>query len=70
MIKMELAIEEAIILVDLLDTAISEIRMEIMQTDNHDYRIMLQQREALMKKLYASISDKLPERQITEQISA
>ena len=70
MIKMELSVEELIILVDLLDTAISEIRMEIMQTDNRDYRKMLQQREVLLKKLHTSITDRLPERQIAEQISA
>lgn len=63
MIKLELAVEEMIILVDLLDTAISDLRMEIRQTYNRDYRKMLQQRVILLKKLYTSITDRLPEQE-------
>ncbi len=70
MIKLELAIDEMIILVDLLDTAISEIRMEIMQTDNRDYRKMLQDRESLLKKLHTSITERLPQRPLEEQLTA
>ncbi len=66
MIKLELTVEEMKFLVDLLDTAISEIRMEIMQTDNRDYRKMLQERETSLKKLHASIIEKLPAELITE----
>ncbi|NLF50801.1 MAG: hypothetical protein GX577_06655 [Leptolinea sp.] len=63
MIKLEFAVEEMIILVDLLDTAISDLRMEIRQTYNRDYRKMLQQRVILLKKLYTSITDRLPEQE-------
>lgn len=66
MIRLELANEEMIILEDLLDTAISELRMEIRQTDNRDYRKMLQQREILLKKLHTSITDRLPEKLLSE----
>ena len=50
MIKLEFTVEEMKFLVDMLDTAISEIRMEIMQTDNRDYRKMLQERRIFFKE--------------------
>lgn len=66
MIKLELTIDEMIILVDLLDTAISEIRGEIMQTDNREYRKMLQDRELLLKKLHTSVTERMPQRKLPE----
>jgi hypothetical protein len=60
MISMEFSIEETIVLIDLLDTTISDIHMEIVQTDNRDYRKMLHERETLLKGLYSRISAKLP----------
>jgi hypothetical protein len=68
MVKLDLTIEEMIILVDLLDTAISEIYVEILRTDNRDYRIMLQEREKLLKKLYASIKGRMPVRKLPEAV--
>jgi hypothetical protein len=66
MIKLELPIEDAKFLVDMLDTAISEIRMEIMQTDNRDYRKMLQERETSLKKLHTLITEKIPAKMVRE----
>ncbi|GAP21584.1 hypothetical protein [Leptolinea tardivitalis] len=66
MIKLDLSVDDIRILVDLLDTAISEIRMEIMQTDNRDYRKMLQTREAILKNLHLELTEKLPEKLIKE----
>ncbi|NMB54778.1 MAG: hypothetical protein GYA15_08750 [Leptolinea sp.] len=68
MIKLELTIDEMIILVDLLDTAISEIRVEIMQTDNREYRKMLQDREILLKKLHTSVTERMPQRKLPEAV--
>lgn len=68
MIKLDLTIEELIILVDLLDTAISEIHVEILRTDNRDYRIMLQDREKLLKKLHASVKGRMPARKLPEAV--
>ena len=66
MIKLEMSIDDVQTLVDLLDTAISEIRMEIMQTDSRDYRKMLQQRETLLKKLHLELTGKLQEKLVEE----
>jgi len=66
MIKLDMSIDDVQTLVDLLDTAVSEIRMEIMQTDNRDYRKMLQQRETLLKKLHLDLMGKLEEKLVDE----
>jgi hypothetical protein len=68
MIKLELTVDEMKSLIDLLDTAISDIRMEIMQTDSRDYRKMLQEREMQLKKLHTSISAKMPERRLPQAV--
>jgi hypothetical protein len=52
----------------LLDTAISEIRVEIMQTDNREYRKMLQDREILLKKLHTSVTERMPQRKLPEAV--
>ena len=59
MIKLDMTNDDVQILIDLLETAVSELRMEIMQTDNRDYRKMLQQREALLKHLDVELAGKL-----------
>jgi hypothetical protein len=66
MIKLDLTNDDVQILIDLLETAVSELRMEIMQTDNRDYRKMLQQREALLKQLHVDLADKLEEKLVEE----
>ena len=66
MIKLDMTNDDVQILIDLLETAVSELRMEIMQTDNRDYRKMLQQREALLKHLHAELAGKLEQKLVEE----
>jgi hypothetical protein len=66
MINLDLTNEDVRILIDLLETAVSELRMEIMQTDNRDYRKMLQQREGLLKRLHEDLAEKLEQRLVEE----
>jgi len=66
MIKLELSNDDVNILIDLLDTTISEIRTEVMRTDNRDYRMMLQKREDLMKRLHVDLVERLQEKQVEE----
>ncbi len=68
MIKLDMTNDDVQILIDLLETAVSELRMEIMQTDNRDYRKMLQQREALLKHLHLELAGKL-EQKLVEEIA-
>jgi hypothetical protein len=46
-------------MVELLDSSISDLRTEVRQTDKREYRIMLQQREAVMKKILVSFQERL-----------
>ena len=66
MIKLDMTNDDVQILIDLLETAVSELRMEIMQTDNRDYRKMLQQREALLKHLHVELAGKLEQKLVEE----
>ncbi len=64
MIKLELTLDDLKLLEELLDTAISDIRQEIMQTDNREYRKMLQGRESDLKKIHQALTSRLPEKKI------
>lgn len=66
MIKLDMTNDDVQILIDLLETAVSELRMEIIQTDNRDYRKMLQQREGLLKHLHAELTERLQEKLVEE----
>jgi hypothetical protein len=55
MIHLELPREEIQVIIELLDTSIADLRTEVRQTDNHDYKAMLQQREVLLKKIHAEL---------------
>lgn len=59
MLHLDLTPEEEGILSELLDAAIEELRGEIRDTDNRDYRNMLKARESVLKKLMAEL--KAPE---------
>ena len=49
-------------LLQLLDTCLSDLRQEIVGTDNYNYKDMLKQRrEVLLKLLHALQSDQLTE---------
>jgi len=59
MIQLELDEEERTILLQLLDTCISDLRVEISNTDNMSYKEMLKQRkETLLKLQQALVADK------------
>jgi hypothetical protein len=56
MYQLNLTDEERILLVELLDGAISEIRMEIADTDKREYKMLLKDREVMMKKLFRDMT--------------
>jgi hypothetical protein len=47
--------EEKKILLDLLDTCISDLRQEIAGTDNINYKSMLKQRKQVLIKLFQAL---------------
>jgi hypothetical protein len=51
MLQIELTADELIVLADLLKDALSELRMEIMNTDNMSYKEGLQFKEAAIRKI-------------------
>ena len=51
MIHLQLDEQERVVLLHLLETCISDLRMEIAGTDNIDYKIMLKERKAVLMKL-------------------
>jgi hypothetical protein len=56
MLSLTLSAEERELLQDVLREAISDLRMEIADTDSHDYRAMLHHREDLLKQLAARLA--------------
>lgn len=50
MAQLDLSPEETKILVEVLDTALSDLRMEIANTDSKDFRDMLKTRKAAIEK--------------------
>lgn len=59
MIQIEIDEEERTILLQLLDTCISDLRVEISNTDNMNYKEMLRHRkETLLKLQQALVADK------------
>ncbi|MGC9324021.1 MAG: hypothetical protein ACP5G0_04650 [Desulfomonilia bacterium] len=57
MIQIDLSGEEVALLVDVLETCISDIRMEIADTDSKDYREELKQRKEVLKKILAAATE-------------
>jgi len=51
MTQLELSPEDAAILKDVLESAASDLRYEINNTDSHDYREKLRVKQALLKRL-------------------
>jgi hypothetical protein len=56
MFQLNLTDEERTLLAELLDVAISDIRMEIADTDRREYREFLKNREVLMKKVFREMT--------------
>mgnify|MGYP001077100007 FL=1 len=62
MVYIQLDEEERTMLLQLLDTCVSDLRQEIADTDNYNYKNMLKQRrEVLLKLLSALQRDQLTE---------
>jgi hypothetical protein len=56
MFSLTLSAEERELLQNVLQETISELRMEIADTDSHDYRTMLHHREDLLKLLLGRLA--------------
>jgi hypothetical protein len=55
MFTIEINDEERITLKNLLENCLADLRMEIIQTDNYNYKIMLKKRKDVLIKLQKSI---------------
>lgn len=53
--QLQLSAEEQRVLVEVLEADISDLRMEIADTDNADFREMLKQKERVMKHILAEL---------------
>jgi len=62
MIQFMITEEERELLMDILETDISELRMEIADTDRRGYREMLKNREVLMKNIQQKLDQALAEK--------
>ncbi len=56
MIRIDLTQEEQTTLRDILESALSDLRMEIADTDNHDFKEMLKRRKGILEKTIAALS--------------
>lgn len=56
MLSLTLSAEERELLQDVLRESISDLRMEIADTDSGDYRAMLHRREDLLKQIAARLA--------------
>jgi hypothetical protein len=55
MIHLDFSTDEVKILASVLESYLSELRMEIADTDNHDFREMLKERKAVLEKTLAML---------------
>jgi len=51
MVQLKITEDERELLIELLENDISDLRMEIADTDRREYREMLKNREAMMKNI-------------------
>jgi hypothetical protein len=56
MIRIELSQEEANMLSEVIESHLSDLRMEIAHTDNTDFRAGLKRREAFLNDLLAGLN--------------
>ncbi len=56
MFSLTLSTEERELLEEVLHETISELRMEIADTDSHDYRARLHEREDMLKQMVKRLS--------------
>ncbi len=57
MIRMELNAAEAEVLKEVLETAVSDLRMEIADTDSMDYREKLKERKQALQRIVEAVSE-------------
>jgi hypothetical protein len=55
MIRVELTTKEAKELHDILDNYLSDLRMEIVDTESHDFRAMLKKRKEFIARLLGQL---------------
>ncbi len=55
MIQLDLSSEEKQVLLELLESTLSDLRMEIADTDRMDFREMLKDRKAVLTKLIEAL---------------
>ncbi len=66
MIQLNLTQNEVAILTQLLENCISDLRIEIRETDNYEYKQMLKQRREALSKLYHAILNAREEMPLAE----
>ena len=59
MVQFKITEEERELLIEILENDISDLRMEIADTDRREYREMLKNREVLMKKIQQKLEQSL-----------
>jgi len=60
MVTLQLTPEQAQVLAQMLEACISDMRMEISQTDNIGYKKMLKERKALLEQILQSLRENTP----------
>ena len=55
MLQMDLTTDEQRILREVLESDLSDLRMEISETDTRDFKEMLKKREEVLKKIIAML---------------
>ena len=55
MLNIQLTEEERTILLEMLDACVSDLRQQIVATDNHNYKAMLRQRKEVLLKLQQAL---------------
>ncbi len=61
MVTLMLTEEERLLLVDLLECELDELRGEIRETDRWEYRQMLKDREQMLRRLRKELNPQVPE---------
>jgi hypothetical protein len=59
MVRIEFTSEEAESLREILDNYLSDLRMEIVDTDSHDYREMLKKRRDFVARTITQLAEQL-----------
>ena len=57
MLHIDLTVEERDLLAEMLDSCLTDLRGEIMDTDRRAYKENLKQREALLRKIIAAVQE-------------